>query len=94
MMDKSLALECNFIQLILTIKHITTLITLLFISLLSSPSWSETVTMNDLAERGGLYYAKFTDVPFTSEVVGKKNGKFKNGKKEGLHEFYHDIIIL
>ena len=50
--------------------------------------------MNDLVERDGLYYVKFTDVPFTGEVAGKRNGKFKNGKKEGHHEFYHDIIIL
>ena len=55
-------------------KHITTLITVLFISLLSSPSWSETVTMDDLVRRNGLFYKKFTDVTFTEEFFGKMFG--------------------
>ena len=54
---------------------------MLFISLLSTPSWS--ATMDDLVERKGLYYKQFTDVPFTGEVTGDKQGSFKNGKKEG-----------
>ena len=44
-------------------KRINTFLTILFISLLSSPSWSETI--DDLVERNGIYYKKFTDVPFT-----------------------------
>ena len=39
--------------------------------------------MDDLVERKGLYYKQFTDVPFTGEVTGDKQGSFKNGKKEG-----------
>ena len=33
---------------------------------LSFPSFGE--TMDDLVEREGLYYKKFTDVPFTGQV--------------------------
>ena len=39
--------------------------------------------MDDLVEREGLYYKKFTDVPFTGKVKGKGNGEIRNGKKEG-----------
>ena len=49
--------------------------------------------MDDLVERGGLYYEKFTDVPFTGEVTGDIPGDgwaFKDGKKEGLWVRYHD----
>ena len=62
-------------------KPMKTLLTILFISLLSSPSWS--VTIGNLVERDGLYYEKFTDIPFTGEVTGREQGSFKNGKKEG-----------
>ena len=70
-------------------KHITTLITILFISLLSSPSWSETLTIDDLVRRDGLLYKKFTNVPFTGEITGRDTGQFKDGKEEGYWEFYH-----
>ena len=40
-------------------------------------------TMDDLVERDGLYYEKFTDVPFSGEVTGRQQGSFKNGKEEG-----------
>ena len=58
-------------------KPIKTLFTILFISLLSSPSWS--VTLGDLVEREGIYYEKFTDVPFSGKVTGSEQGSFKNG---------------
>ena len=48
-------------------KLFKTLLTILFISLLSSPSWS--VTIDDLVKREGIYYEKFTDVPFTGKVT-------------------------
>ena len=67
-------------------RNIFTIITL--ISLLSSPSWSETI--EDLVERGGLYYKKFTETPFTGEISGKENGKFNKGKKEGRWVYYHE----
>ena len=55
---------------------------------LSLPSFAE--TMNDLVEREGLFYKKFTDVPFTGEVNGKAQGSFKDGKREGSWFWYHD----
>ena len=62
---------------------------LLFILLsLSIPSFGE--TMDDLVKRNGLYYKKFTDVPFTGEVEGNKQGSFKDGKKEGSWATYWD----
>ena len=61
-----------------------------FISFLSSPSFSETVTKDDLVKRNGFYYKKFTDVPFTGKVTGQWNGKLKNGKLNGLWTFYRE----
>ena len=69
-------------------KPINTLLVLLFISLLSSPSWSE--TYDDLVEREGLWYKKFTDVPFTGEITGDTQGSLKNGEKEGDWVWYHE----
>jgi len=68
-------------------KLIKTLLTILFISLLSSPSWS--VTLGDLVEREGIYYEKFTDVPYTGKVTGSVQGAFKGGKRDGAWVFYH-----
>jgi hypothetical protein len=62
-------------------KLIKTLLTILVISLLSSPSWSE--TLDDLVVRDNLYYKKFTDVPFTGKVTGNPQGSLKNGKWDG-----------
>ena len=69
-------------------KPINTLLTILFISLLSSPSWSE--EMSDLVTREGIYYQKFTDVPFSGKVTGKEQGSFKNGKGEGAWVGYYE----
>ena len=45
--------------------------------------------MDDLVERDGLYYKKFTDVPFTGEITDKTaQGTFRNGKKEGPWVYY------
>ena len=68
-------------------KPINTFLAMLFISLLSSPSWSE--TMDDLVERDGLYYEKFTDVPFSGEVTEGQQVSLKNGKREGTWISYH-----
>ena len=61
----------------------------LFLLIFCTPSWSETLTMDDLVERNDLYYKKFTNVPFTGEVSGRENGKFSNGKKNGEWLSYH-----
>ena len=71
-------------------KPIITLLTILFISFLSSPSWSETLTKDDLVHRNKLYYKKFTDVPFTGEVSGEWDGNFRNGKKSGSWLTFHE----
>ena len=68
-------------------KPIKTLLTILFISLLSSPSWS--MTLGDLVERDGLYYEKFTDVPYTGEVTGQEQGSIKHGERDGLWVWYY-----
>lgn len=51
-------------------------------SLVSLPIWVETLTMENLVVREGLWYKKFTDVPFTGEVEGLNQGKFKNGNRK------------
>ena len=50
---------------------------------LSTSLWGETVDCDDLVERDGLYYKKHADVPFTGGVEGEKQGRAKDGKKEG-----------
>jgi antitoxin component YwqK of YwqJK toxin-antitoxin module len=69
-------------------KSINTLLVILFISPLSSPSWS--VTLGGLVERDGIYYEQFTDVPFTGEVTRYQQGSFKSGKAEGAWVWYWD----
>ena len=45
--------------------------------------------MDDLIERGGLFYKKSTDVPFTGDIdKGLIQGSFKNGKIEGPWVYY------
>ena len=59
-------------------RHILTslvLVVLLFPSL----ALGETVHSNDIVEREGLLYKKFTEVPFTGKVTGYERGKVKNG---------------
>ena len=73
------------------------LITILFITFLSSPSWSGTLTMNDLVEKEDLlFYKKFSIFspldflyPFTGEISGLQSGSFKNGKREDIWVSYH-----
>ena len=57
-------------------------------SLLSTPSWSE--TFDDLVEREGIYYQKFSDVPYTAEVTGDEQGSLKNGKRDGAWIGYYE----
>ena len=57
--------------------------------MVSSPSWG--LTIDDLVYREGLYYQKFTDVPFTGEIDERlERGKFKNGQREGTWVSYHE----
>ena len=68
-------------------KILITFFTVLF-CLTSSVGWS--LEYKDLVILDGLYYKKFTDVPFTWEVTGKEQGSFKNGKKDGSWIMYYD----
>ena len=61
---------------------------LLILFFLSAPSLGE--SMDDLVKRGGLYYKKFTDVPFTGEIKeGWHRGSLKDGLQEGFWESDH-----
>ena len=63
------------------------IIPLVLMSLISFPSWG--LSMDDLVERGGLYYEKFTSTPFTGELdEGQHRGSIKNGNREGNWEHY------
>ena len=53
------------------------LLTLLF------PALAFGETIDDLVITNGLYYKKYTDVPFTGNTTGKSQGSFRNGKKHG-----------
>ena len=57
---------------------------------MSSPSWSESLTIDDLIQRNKLLYEKFSNTPFTGEITGKHTGKFENGLREGPYEIYYD----
>ena len=61
-------------------KTLITFFTVLF-CLTSSVGWS--LEKKDLVVRDGLYYKKFTEVPFTGNITGEEKGKLKNGKSEG-----------
>ena len=64
------------------------IIPLVLLSLMSFPSWG--LSMDDLVIRAGLYFKKFTTTPFTGEIEGLDQGKFKDGKKEGSWEYYFE----
>ena len=42
------------------------------------------VKLKDLVITNGLYFKKFTEVPFTGKVTGKEQGRLKNGKRVGV----------
>ena len=58
--------------------------------LFTSVGWSQDVSMDDLVQRDGLYYEKFTKDPFTGNVVGKEQGKISKGKIDGEWISYWD----
>ena len=68
-------------------KTLITFFTVLF-CLTSSVGWS--LEYKNLVQRDGLFYKKFTEVPFNGKVDGEYNGLIKNGKKEGSWVKYHD----
>ena len=42
------------------------------------------VKLKDLVITNGLYFNKFTNIPFTGKVTGKEQGSFKDGKRVGV----------
>ena len=60
-------------------------LTILLLNLLF-PTFSIGETVDDLVERDGIHYKKFSDVPFT----GKSQGSFKNGKRYGPWVSYNE----
>jgi len=72
-------------------RHILTSV---FLVVLLFPSLALGLEMDDLVRRGGLYYEKFTNIPFTGEVTGVKQGRIKDGKMYGLWVNYHENGLL
>ncbi len=46
--------------------------------------------MDDLVDLDGLYYKKFTDVPFTGDVTGNGQGSISDGKRNGPWVWCYD----
>ena len=69
-------------------KYLLILSCLLF----TSVGWSKTINSDDLiiSNQDGLFYEKFTDVPFTGNVTGARQGKISKGKREGEWLFYYE----
>ena len=50
---------------------------------------SETVKFGELVITKGLYYKKFSSVPFSGKVTGQTQGRLQNGKWNGSFESYY-----
>ena len=60
-----------------------------FILICTSVSWA--MSLDDLVERDGLWYKKFTNIPFSGELSeGSHIGTMKNGKPHGFWVKYWD----
>ena len=81
-------------------KPIITFLSILLISFLSSPSWSETLTMEKLVENpsDGLVYKKFTPIPFSGSVYPTSedpfSGSYKDGIRHGFWETFYQNGLL
>jgi len=56
----------------------------LFVPLFPSLASGQSVRWDDLIITNGLYFKKFTNVPFSGKVTGKEQGSLKNGKRFGV----------
>jgi hypothetical protein len=61
-------------------RHTLTSVVLL---VLLFPSFALGEMMDDLVLRDGLYYKKFTTVPFSGKITGNTQGTFRNTKMNG-----------
>ena len=64
-------------------------LTLLTCLLFLSPNVVLSETLDDLVKREGIYYKKFSQVPFSGVTTGKSQGTIKNGIREGAWITYH-----
>ena len=60
----------------------------LLVLLFPTLAFGETVKLEDLVITDGLYFKKFTQVPFTGKVTGREQGKLKDGKRGGVWIVY------
>ena len=74
------------------------LLLLLVMSLTGCGDDVSSISSDDLVERNGLYYKKFSDIPFSGKVTqlpfGLKRGLMKNGKIEGEWITYNSASLL
>ena len=87
MIFHNFTLNTNIHRIVIMNKLLITFFTVLFCFTLSV-GWSE--VMDDLVKRDGLYYKKFTQVPFTGKITGQDQGTFKNGEAEGFWVSYYE----
>ena len=70
-------------------KKLPLTLTLLTCLLFLSPNVVLSEDWKDLVKRDGIYYKKFSDVPFSGKLTGMEQGTYKNGKKEGAWVYYY-----
>ena len=63
---------------------------IIFCLLFTFVGCSKKIDSDDLVKKNELYYEKFTDVPFTGEVTGQKQGKISRGRREGKWVEYYE----
>ena len=63
---------------------------IIYCLLFTSVGWGKDINLDDLIKRDGLYYEKFTDVPFTGDAVGQELGKIRKGIKVGKWIGYYE----
>ena len=56
---------------------------LILIFAIGSVSICKSETIDELVEREGLFYLKFTDIPFNGELKGIQQGIISEGRKQG-----------
>ena len=67
------------------------LVLLVFSAILVACAEVKEVTADQLVERDGITYEKFSSEPFTGRVSGELEfGAYKNGLKTGPWEIYHE----
>lgn len=58
---------------------------------LINASFASNYTFDNLVKRDGLYYEKFSSLPFTGKITkGKKQGSLVNGKPKGTWFIFYD----